>query len=147
MSVFRTAYGPKNRIRMSVFSESKAKQSFAKECDINTIMARYAKTGVLNFVNKKPAQFGDVTGWNFRDAMDTVAIARQGFALLPADIRARFGNDPGAFLDFYENPDNEAELVSMGLKAAPPPAAEPVPAAEPAAASAAPAAPAAPPPA
>ena len=34
-----------------------AKQSFKDECDINNIISRYAKTGLLTPVNVRPASF------------------------------------------------------------------------------------------
>ena len=43
-------------------------------------------------------------------------LAQDMFESLPADIRTKFGNDPGRFLDFVEDPQNEEELIELGLK-------------------------------
>jgi hypothetical protein len=54
------------------------------------------------------------------------------FMSLPAKIRSRFQNDPGAFLDFVQNPENRDEMIELGLAKAQPrapvePEAEPSP--------------------
>jgi hypothetical protein len=52
--------------------------------------------------------------------MDIVANADASFNELPAEIRAMFGNDAGEFFEFATNPENDAKMVELGLKAAPP---------------------------
>jgi len=95
---------------------SMTKQSFANECDINNIMKRYEKDGVLNHLNTFQGNYGDFTGAvEYHEAMGIVARADQMFMTLPAEIRAKFGNDPGAFVEFATNPKNLDEMVSMGL--------------------------------
>lgn len=106
---------------------SRTKQANSAECDINNIMTRFEKTGIIDHVNRFPGGYGDYTGApsDYHEAMDQVVSAQAMFLTLPARVRARFGNDPGAFLDFVADPANEAELVKMGLaKAAPPSPAE-----------------------
>lgn len=95
---------------------SMTKQSFADECDINNIMRRYEKDGVLQHLNKYEGNFGDFTGAvEYHEAMGIVARADQMFMDLPASIRAQFGNDAGAFVEFATNPKNEDKLIEMGL--------------------------------
>ena len=74
--------------------EDRTKQSFKEECDINNIMARYVKTGVLEFAARHQPQYGDFTGYDFQTAQDTVAKGKTMFAELPAQIRERFENSP-----------------------------------------------------
>lgn len=138
-TVIVSAYGPKMSLKLVCDAkEDVTKQSFAKECDINTIMSRYRKTGVLEFVNQHDPQFLDVTGADFRAAMDVVALSRENFALLPAEIRKRFANDPAVFLEAWDDPARDVEFQALGLKPKPAPAPEvsPEPAAAPAAAPA-----------
>ena len=95
---------------------SMTKQSFKDECDINNIMKRYERDGVLNHLNKYQGKYGDFTGAvEYHEAMSIVARGREMFMDLPAHIRSQFGNDPAAFLDFATNPDNNQALVDMGL--------------------------------
>lgn len=97
------------------------KQSFAAECDINTIMARYQSTGQMPVLNDRAPQYLDMPGYDFQEAMNLVLDAQALFADLPSALRSRFGNDPAQFLDFTSNPQNRAELQSLGLLKTPPP--------------------------
>lgn len=112
---YRTAYGPKSKVSLSFPAQGRTKQSFKDECDINVIMGRYMKTGVLNFVNRFAPQYSDVSGIDYQEAMFTVAQARSMFQQLPAQIRDQFRNDPAQFLDFVHDPANAAEMAQMGL--------------------------------
>lgn len=38
---------------------------------------------------------------------------------MPSEVRKRFGNNPGVFMDFVSNPDNKEELVKLGLAVKP----------------------------
>lgn len=96
--------------------EVKTKQEFLEECDINNIIARYRKTGVL------PNTFGDIGSYGdfsevtcFQDAMIKIQDAEDMFMSLPAGIRSKFDNDPGKFLEFADNPENQDKLVEMGI--------------------------------
>jgi len=94
---------------------SKTQQSFVKECDINTIMAKYLTTGQL------PQGVGIGTYGDFSEAPDYTAaqllIKRAGdqFAALPSNVRARFNHDPAAMLDFVMKPENLDEAHDLGL--------------------------------
>lgn len=90
-------------------------QSFADECDINTIMAKYQSTGELPYVNEAQAQWLDVTGMDFHTHMQFIVDAENLFDELPSAIRDRFHNDPAEFLDFTSDENNRKELAQMGL--------------------------------
>lgn len=113
---FRTAYGPKHIITLDCPPGfGRTKQSFASEVNINNIMARYIKTGTLEFARKNEPRYGDVTGADFQTAMNTIATANSMFEEMPAKVRARFENDPGKFLDFIQDPANQEEAGELGL--------------------------------
>lgn len=84
-------------------------------CDVNRIIQKYDKTGLITHVAKMEAEFGDLTGADFREMMTTVAEVQQQFEQMPARIRARFGNDPGQLLTFMESGDNREEAIRLGL--------------------------------
>lgn len=111
-----------------VFAESgRTKQSMRAECDINNILGKYAKGGVIDHLAKYGGEFGTVEPMTFHEAMNLVTKAQEMFADLDSGIRKRFGNDPGAFLEFAQDPKNIDELRKMGLaKAAPEPVPGPV---------------------
>lgn len=113
--IFVTAYGPKQKVALERHQPSRTKQSFKDECDINTIIARFLKTGVMNFANKNEPRYGDVTGIEFQDAMQKVAAAQSLFNELPAAIRARFENEPAKFLTFVQDEKNREEATELGL--------------------------------
>lgn len=92
-------------------------QSDAKDADINTIMARYQKTGQLPALGRLPS-YGDFDVVNdFRSALELVRQGEAEFMRLPAAVRADFGNDPAAFSEFASNPANHEELLDMGILA------------------------------
>lgn len=94
---------------------SLAKQSFAEECNINTIVKRFGLTGQLPENVRMPTygDFSDVT--NFHDAMNAIALANEAFEKMPADVRRRFDNDPGKFVDFCNDENNRPEAIKLGL--------------------------------
>lgn len=114
-SSFITAYGPRLRVSVSFSEQGRTKQSFKDECDINIIMARYMKTGVVNFVNRFSPQYSDVSSLDYQDAMLKITQAQSMFRELPSDLRANFNNDPAAFLAFVQDPDNRPQMAEMGL--------------------------------
>lgn len=127
--VIRSAYSTKPQVQIYFEGKGRTKQSFKDECDINHIIKRFMKTGVLDFVAKHAPQYGDVTGISFTMALDTVAKAQSLFADLPAKLRARFGNNPAEFFEFIQDDTNKEEAQRLGLlkpvDATPPPPATP----------------------
>lgn len=115
-SRFITSYGPKIKVSLT-FPEGngRTKQSHKDECDINQIMARYQKTGILDFTAKHEAQYGDVVGLDFQRGLEIIGQAKAMFADMPSKLRARFSNDPGEFLDFVQDPENREEARRLGL--------------------------------
>lgn len=99
---------------------SLTKQSEAEACDINVIMKRYEATGFLPQSDGRTPQYGDFsTMETFQEALHIVSSANASFYALPAEIRARFQNDPAQFLGYVEegmrDPKVNQELVDMGL--------------------------------
>lgn len=94
---------------------SATQQSFADECDVNIIMARWAKTGIMP-QGSRQSQFGDFTGAeDYQSAMNAVIAAQNAFDALPANIRKRFENDPAQLLAFINDVNNRDEAISLGL--------------------------------
>lgn len=120
--MFRTAYGERNRVATSFLDEegnplpSMTQQNFKAECEINNILRRYDKTGLITHVNNAVAQYGDYTEVNeYQESLNMVINAQNAFNELPSEVRKRFGNDPGAFFEFATNPANHEEMVRLGL--------------------------------
>lgn len=122
-----SAYIPHPSVKMEITGKSRAKQSFRDECDINVIMAQYKKTGLLLHVNKFEGNYGDLpSAMDLHTALNQAIDAKDAFKTLTAEIRSKFHNDPGEFLEFVHDPDNEDEMVKMGLANARPPATQAV---------------------
>lgn len=95
--------------------ESLAIQSAEEESNINTIVRRFGISGELPGDFAMP-QSGDFTGLpDFHAAMNLVRQAQEEFVKVPAEIRARFGNDPQAFMAFCDDDNNRDEARRLGL--------------------------------
>ncbi len=103
------------KVVLTDFDVSKTRQSEAAATNINTIMARYDKTGVLP-VDSRQAFYADVSQMgDYRTALEQVRVADDAFMALPANVRAQFENDPALFLDFTSDPANRDQMREMGL--------------------------------
>ena len=99
---------------------SLAQQHFKDECDINNILRQFNITGLLPESPLSP-RYGDFSGISdYHTALNRVIAAQDEFEALPAQIRARFDNDPAQLIEFLENSENrpEAELLGLVDKAA-----------------------------
>ena len=94
---------------------SLTQQQFKEEADINTIVDRFLRSGVLPTPVNMP-QYVDFEGvFDYQTAMNIIRAADENFMRLDARIRARFNNSPQEFLEFFANPDNIEEAIRLGL--------------------------------
>ena len=92
-----------------------AQQHFKDECDINNILRQFNVTGMLPEAPLSP-RYGDFTGiTDYHSAMNAVIAAEDGFMELPAQIRARFQNDPAQLIEFLNDENNRSEAEKLGL--------------------------------
>lgn len=104
------------RVPTLIKGTSLTQQCFKKECDINNIMSKYRRTGLLEHVNQFQGQYADLTNVvDYHTAMGIVHGARDAFMLLPAEVRKQFDNDPQSFVKFATDPANLDKLRDMGL--------------------------------
>lgn len=95
---------------------SMTNQQFVRECDINFIVKQNAETGFISHVNHLTPQWGDFgNSTDYQSALNYLQEANDSFMALPAEVRARFQNDPAQLLDFVTNIDNMDEAVKLGL--------------------------------
>lgn len=114
-SRFRKPYRELERRPFIPDPVSRTKQSFADECEINNIMAKFQQTGVINHAAKHQATYGEADGTTFQEAMNIVIEAQEAFSDLPSSLRSRFGNDPAAYLNFVSDEENYPEMERLGL--------------------------------
>lgn len=95
--------------------DSLTRQSFAEEADINTLVKRFGLTGQMPEAVSFPT-YGDFSQvMDYQSALNMVLEADDAFMSLPAETRARFGNQPGELLRFLEDPQNRSEAEKLGL--------------------------------
>lgn len=112
-----TFYRPRRRVQFKTTGPSRTKQEFRDECDINKIMSRYEKTGILNHVNKYQGQYGDFSNvTTYEDAFDQLQKANEMFMTLPARVREKFQNEPQNFIKYMEDPKFYQEQLKLGLR-------------------------------
>lgn len=134
MNKFISAYSKKNKVALSFLDKdgkclpSRTKQAFKHECDINNIIKKYDKTGVITHVNKTIARYGDFTEKHeYGEALSLVNQANESFSSLPSEIRRKFGDNPDEYIEFVTNPDNMDEMVKLGMAVQPAPEVKPEP--------------------
>lgn len=112
------------RTALTCNDPTRTQQNFIEDADINTIVGRFLKTGVLPPVRQPPsyADFMEVT--DFQSAMNAINHAKESFMQLPAEVRNTFNNDPGQFIHYVDHCIETGDfepLQKMGLGVPQPP--------------------------
>lgn len=98
---------------------SKVQQHKKDEADINNIVSKYIKTGVLGNPldsNQRKPMFGDFSmQGNYHEMLNTIKSADNAFLSLSADLRKRFKNNPQKALEFVSKRENIMEAVKLGM--------------------------------
>lgn len=106
--------------------ESLTVQADAVDADINVIVKRFMRTGILPQVERPPLD-GDFSNvGDYHEAMNLIRAADESFMRLDAAVRTRFDNDPGKFVAFCSDEKNLDEMRKMGLAVAKEPVVVPV---------------------
>lgn len=113
---------------------SKTDQQWKEDCDVNTIIAKFRKTGHVSHVAKGTGRYADVSAIpDLLDAMEQVHAAKHAFQMQPAKVRNYFSNSPNNMLEFLKDPNNKEKAIELGLIdkpeviVAPPPEKTPAP--------------------
>lgn len=115
---FRTRFTPRIAVKQHFpKEEGRTKPEFAKECDINRIMAKYRQTGILPEYARQAAQrFGDFSQVpDFMEMQARVNAAMEMFGALPAAVRKQFNNDPHEFVQAASTKEGRELMVKLGL--------------------------------
>lgn len=122
------------RVTLTCPEPTLTKQSFKEQSDVNNIVRAYQAQGVIPRLNPRAPRYGDVSRIpTYHDAQQIVKDTELAFRALPAKLRNYFKNDPGSFIDFVSDAQNDALGVEIGLfeaktPKAPPEALKPQPA-------------------
>ena len=115
---FRTPYEERYIKKGETFSlPTRTKQEPKDECNINSIMARYAQTGIIDHVAAIQPIYEDVAGISvdYQEALRIVENAQVAFDALPSALRKELDNNPANLVSFIQNPDNMERCVEYGL--------------------------------
>lgn len=104
------------RVTSNTVGPSLTEQNHARACDINSIMARYVKTGLIDHVQSYQPTYGDVSEKDFQNAMQLVAGVISEFEQLPAFVRDFYSGDPENYLEAISTPEGIEELRSLTPK-------------------------------
>lgn len=104
------------RVHPKLSDKKLVDQSHKNMCDINIIMERYRKTGMLPQFREKIPYFVDNTGIkSIEEAHELVNEANYLFEQIPSHIRKLMDNNPANLVDFIKNPENIDVCTKYGL--------------------------------
>lgn len=99
-----------------VGENSLTKQSFTEDCDINVIMRRHLRTGLIEHINPRQPTYGDYSqARTLHEALELVSEAQDEFMTLPAEVRSMVQNSPERLLQALSDPEETAALAAAGL--------------------------------
>jgi len=95
---------------------SRTQQHFREQTNINSIIAKYKRTGFLPVVQNGQPMYGDFSsGKSYHEMVNQVQTAQEAFNQLPGEFKKQFEQNPGAMIDFVLNADNHQIALEMGL--------------------------------
>lgn len=105
----------RKRVQVFFAGESRVEKSHRDKCNINSIMSRYQRTGLVP-VSRAAGAYGDFSGVvDYHTCVQAQRDAEGAFMSLPAEVRKRFRNDPGELLAFLGDEANREEAIKIGL--------------------------------
>ena len=130
---FQTAYSKKADPQTKDFPPTLAKQALEDEANINKIVNKHTNRQVLADLDKLEKVYGQVTSGSLMEAYQMIDAASAAFYEVPSEIRKRFGQDAGKFIDFATDPANIDQMRKWGLapQEVPEPSPDPAPAPDP----------------
>lgn len=87
--------------------------SQARDSELSVIMQQFGMTGHVPGSLEMPSYMDFDEVFDYQSALHQVMRAQESFMLIAPEIRSRFDNDPGKFLEFVYDPSNKDEVVKM----------------------------------
>lgn len=95
---------------------SLTKQEFKDDVNVNKIIQKYSRTGMLTHVRNNPGAYMDISNvGDYQEAITTITQAHTLFDSLPSEIRKEFQNDPQQLINFMSDPRNRDRAEELGL--------------------------------
>lgn len=106
----------RKRVQTVIEGKTMTQQHQKEQCDVNSIIEKYRKTGHIAHTRKGEGRYGDFSKYHdFRANLELVSDAQTQFDALPAHLRKRFANDPANLVEFLLDPSNKEEAQKLGL--------------------------------
>lgn len=116
MTKFRSAYQPSLPVRKEFTQPTRTQQHMRDECNVNLILKKWQKTGLITHINEHSPQYGDLIPFSdYQTSLNQIMEAQASFDALPSSLRKKFDNDPAQFVNFVSDGNNADELVALGL--------------------------------
>jgi len=109
---------PNGTIRVQTINNEPdmAQQQYKDSTDVNTIMNKYEKTGVVTHLAKSQGYFKELgEPEDLLDAKMRLIKAERAFDALPAEIRAQCDHNPANFLTMLKDPTKKELLTQYGI--------------------------------
>lgn len=96
---------------------SVTQKQWKNDVDVNKIMARYKKTGMITHLrNAEQGAYLDLTELpDLLTAQIQLKQANEKFLEIPPQVRLKFNNDPNQLISYLQNPSNHEEAIHLGL--------------------------------
>ncbi|CCH66320.1 hypothetical protein RINTHH_1650 [Richelia intracellularis HH01] len=85
-------------------------QNFKEDADLNIMLRKYGVAPVSE-PNWEEVDFSNIG--SYHDAMNAIVAAQEQFDALPAEERVKHDNDPGKFMDYWNQRIVEAEKAKI----------------------------------
>ncbi len=103
--------------RLECLTDGRTKQASKDECDVNLIMSKYTRTGLISHLALGMPKFADVSELtDYRSAVDNIRSVEAFFAGLPSAVRRHFENDPALLMERMEAGLSADDLKAIGLE-------------------------------
>jgi hypothetical protein len=108
--MIKKIYDKRERSGIKNMGDSLTIQTPSNETDINRIVSRAMRTGILgNGGGSRQPMFGDFSSGDDFEALQMKIVQwNSGFMTLPASVRQALGNNPARLIDVMADPDNDA---------------------------------------
>ena len=78
--------------------------------EINRILDRFQRTGLIEHVNKNQAQYGEFSQYSYHENLNMIHTIQESFDELPSQVRKQFENDPQKWIEYLGNPDAISDM-------------------------------------
>lgn len=106
----------RSKCQSVVYEDEVTEQSHKRSTDMHYIRDRAMREGIDIFNEKydfTPTNYLGVP--DYQDAQNMIAATNTMFEKIPAEVREKFKNDAGNFVDWLSNQNNYEEIKEMGF--------------------------------